>query len=423
VRLVVGLDRDPPAAGANVRFGAPAPGKPARRGVVAAVVSGVQRGDGLPGRRGLAPSAGPAAAWRDPVWWTDLIQLAKTAVAAVVAWVVAAQVFGLPQAFLAPWAALLVVHATVYRTFAQGARQVGATVLGVLLAWAVGNLLGLDVVAVSLLLVAGLLLGSARWFRDESTTVAATGLIVLTTGVSDRGPVLVDRLLDTLIGIGVGLLVNLAVWPPLRDHSAARAIDTVDDRIGVLLVDMARDLRERTCTLEDVTGWVERTRSIDEDIEHAWAVLRQARESTRLNPRRAAAGLRRSAYFEDVLRDDEQAAAETRSMARTLGHSIDGVVEWDEEFRTGWLTLLHEAGEAIAAPDSARVVAVHGELDRLAERLSTADLSATHWTEYGALLTNLRNVVESMARVAAASPVPVPRYAARASLASRLRRR
>ena len=61
---------------------------------------------------------------RDPVWWTEVLQLVKTAVAAVLAWVLASQVFALPQAFLAPWAALLVVHATVYRTFSRGLRQV-----------------------------------------------------------------------------------------------------------------------------------------------------------------------------------------------------------------------------------------------------------------------------------------------------------
>ena len=85
----------------------------------------------------------------DPVWWTEILQLVKTVVASVVAWVVAAQVFGLPQAFLAPWAALLVVHATVYRTFSRGLRQVTGAVLGVLLAWLAGNFLGLTTFAVS----------------------------------------------------------------------------------------------------------------------------------------------------------------------------------------------------------------------------------------------------------------------------------
>ena len=69
---------------------------------------------------------------RDPLTWTALIQLAKTVVAAVAAWVIADQVLGLPQAFLAPWSALLVVHSTVYRTFSRGLQQVTGTVLGVL---------------------------------------------------------------------------------------------------------------------------------------------------------------------------------------------------------------------------------------------------------------------------------------------------
>jgi len=86
---------------------------------------------------------------RDPVWWTSVIQLVKTAVAAVIAWVLAEQVFALPQAFLAPWAALLVVHATVYRTFSRGLRQVTGAVLGVVLAYVVGNLVGLSAVAVA----------------------------------------------------------------------------------------------------------------------------------------------------------------------------------------------------------------------------------------------------------------------------------
>ena len=48
------------------------------------------------------------------------------------------EVLSLPQSFLAPWAALLTVHATVYRTLARGLQQAAAAVVGVLLAFAVG---------------------------------------------------------------------------------------------------------------------------------------------------------------------------------------------------------------------------------------------------------------------------------------------
>ena len=56
---------------------------------------------------------------RDPLVWGNAFLLVKAAGAAVIAWVLARSVFGLAQPFLAPWAALLTVHATVYRTFAR----------------------------------------------------------------------------------------------------------------------------------------------------------------------------------------------------------------------------------------------------------------------------------------------------------------
>ena len=159
-----------------------------------------------------------------------------------------------------------------------------------------------------------------------------------------------------------------------------------------------------------MTDWVDRTRDLDEDIDHAWALLRQAKESGRLNPRRAAPGVRATDVFEQILRDNEQAVAESRSMARSLGHSIEAVNEWEPVFRDRWLALLHEAGEAIGVPDSVRVTQVRADLTTLAHDLSTEDLSARHWPEYGALMMNLRNVVTSMDRVAEQNPVVLPRY-------------
>ena len=176
-----------------------------------------------------------------------------------------------------------------------------------------------------------------RWFRDESTSVAATGLIVLTTGFSTQDQVLLDRLFDTSIGILVGLAVNMVVWPPLRDYSAARAIDSVDDDIAELLRDIAGALRE-SCTQEQVAEWVERTRDLDHDIDHAYALLRQARESSRLNPRRAAQSVKKTDVYESILRDNEQAVAElaehgphARSTASRASSS------GTHEFRDRWI--------------------------------------------------------------------------------------
>ena len=185
----------------------------------------------------------------DPIWWNDALQIFKTVLAAVTAWVLAASVLELPQPFLAPWSALLVVHATVYRTFSKGTQQVVATVVAVLLATVVGELMGLTTWAVALLIAVALLLGAVPWLGAEATTIATTGLVVLTTGF-ESDVMLISRLLDTAIGVGVGLLVNVLVWPPLRRRTAAMAMDRIDDGIGELLVDIAdglgNDCRRRT---------------------------------------------------------------------------------------------------------------------------------------------------------------------------------
>lgn len=355
----------------------------------------------MPGRARITSRVGELL--RDPVAWTEGIQVVKTVIAAVVAWVIAARVFGLPQPFLAPWAALLVVHATVYRSFSRGAKQIAATVVGVILAWAAGNTLGLDYLALSVMLLAALLVGQLRWMKEEGTTAAATALIVLTTGYSDENQVLIARLYDTAIGVGVGVLVNAAVWPPLRDHTAARAIEAVGRRVGDLLARIAEEFAD-SCTEECVEAWIERSQELDVEVDEAWAMVRQARESGRLNPRKDSRAVREPGAFGEILDRTEQALAEVRSMARTLEHSIHDSNDWDDEFRERWTGLLREVAWAIQNPDARRLGEVRTKLGALASDYSTEQLPALHWPEYGGLILNLRNIATSMDLVADSDP-------------------
>ena len=110
--------------------------------------------------------------------------------------------------------------------------------IAVLLAHGVGQVLGLSTWAVAVLLVVALVLGTLPWFGAEATTIATTALVVLTTGFRDDA-MLLSRLLDTGIGVAVGLLVNFVVWTPLRRRTADKAMDRIDDGIGALLTDMS----------------------------------------------------------------------------------------------------------------------------------------------------------------------------------------
>jgi uncharacterized membrane protein YgaE (UPF0421/DUF939 family) len=335
---------------------------------------------------------------RDPIVWAGLSQKAKVVLAAVLAWLVAIDVLGLHNPVLAPWAAVLVVHATLYRTFRRGAQQVGATVLAVVLAWAVGQLLGLGAVQLGVALTLAFLIGQLRWLRDESTTLATTTIVVLGTGYLDESNLLFGRLFDTLVGIGVGLLVNLLVWPPLRDRAAAAFVTEIAHEIGGVLTEIADGLGP-DLDPDQVEEWLDLCREVDVRHDQAWGLVRQARESIRFNPRQRARKAQ-VGELEVVLHSLEQAVSEVQSMLRTVALSAEGAHAWQDGFRGRWAELLEEAAEAIRDDDPAGLDRVRSELGRLAADLSTDDLRAGHWLEYGGLIVNLRNVVTGMRPVA-----------------------
>jgi Aromatic acid exporter family member 1 len=342
----------------------------------------------------------------DPVTWAGASQLAKTVIAAVVAWIMAVDVFHLAQAFMAPWAALLTVQATVFGTLRRGVQQAAASVLGVLIAFAAWHIFGLDAASLAAAVLAGLIVGSVPGVRADTTT-AATAVVVLTTGYIDKSGMLASRLADTGIGIGVGLLVNLVVWPPLRDRTAANQIDVIDDRVGDLLAEIAARM-QKGFTANDVDGWIARTDELDSDIDRAWSVIEEARESGRLNLRRAAPQRMQAAEgFVPIVNRLAQAVAETRSMARTIRFAHVPPEDWDDAFRERWLDLLHRSGTAVAAADAGAVRAAREELSALADRLAVNELHDDLWPVYGALLINLRNVLDALDAVVEAQPVRV----------------
>jgi uncharacterized membrane protein YgaE (UPF0421/DUF939 family) len=329
---------------------------------------------------------------RDPRLQSDLLLLVKAAVAAVVAWLLAVEVFSLPQPFLAPWAALLTVHATVYRSISHGAQQVAGTVLGVLLAFAAAQILGIGALTLGVALFAALLASRLRVIRHEGVTVATTVLFVLTTGYERQEELLLGRILDALLGIAVGVVVNLLVLPPLDTRSAARHVDHIDRCLGDLLCRMAEQIRDGSQDA-DTEGWIEETRQLDRDIDHAWEAVRFTRESMRMNPRRRRARGDGSAItYEDVLNRLEDGVSEARTMARTIRESTLSAQEWDVRFRVPFLDLLIDVGKGVQTPEE-DVAPLRERLDALGHELSVSELPSLWWPVYGALLTNVSNIV------------------------------
>lgn len=340
---------------------------------------------------------------RAPGWRTDLLQTVKATVAAVIAWMLTSRIEGLDQAFLAPWIALLTVHATVHRTIWRGAQTVLATVLGVLLAAGIVAVVGPSALGLGLAVLAGLLLARVGVFQPEGLTVATTALFVITAGYATGGqPPLVDRLAETGIGVGVALVINVVVIPPLNNRSAQEQVDHVNRRLGQLMQDMAYEMRT-PWESQSEQDWIERSRSIDDDLHHAWSLVRLASESATWNPR----GRRHPSHaqgYREVLIRLEEGVAHVRSMARQVRESSRAAQQWEPVFAERFVDLLHRTGEAVADPE-ADVASLQREVTELADELSGQDLPGLLWPLYGALIANLKIVITVVDDVASASPV------------------
>jgi hypothetical protein len=158
---------------------------------------------------------------------------------------------------------------------------------------------------------------------------------------------------------------------------------------------------------QEAESWVERTRALDQDISDAWAVFRQARESGRLNLRRAApARVDASHGLVPLLARLEQAVADTRSMAGTIARASSSG-DWDPGFRATWLDLVGRAGAAVRDADAEAITRAREDLESAARAWFRVGAETTPRPAQGALIVNLRNILEAMDAVADAQPIRV----------------
>lgn len=348
----------------------------------------------------------PAEYLRRPEFATDLLQIAKGVIAATGAWWVSDAVLDSQMAFLAPWTALLTVHATVYRSLSRGVQTTIASTIGVAVSFLIGNYLGVSLWTFALAMFVGLAGARLSWIRDEGVAIATTAIFVLGSGFDSQQPLLVDRLLELVLGVAVGLAVNLLMIPPLRDRQATRYIDSVNRQMGEVLTDMSKQF-SRSWDADAAQEWFERTEAMSRELDSAWQTVRFARESRRINPRTALRSRRKrdrrdsadsadsaeKESYENILFRVDEGISHLRNLARTLREASSSEREWNSWFREEWASIVADAGRSIADPD----VEVEPIFDRL-QQLST-DISQDRalpqatWPIYGSLITSLRHIV------------------------------
>ncbi|QKW17871.1 hypothetical protein HUT16_01250 [Kitasatospora sp. NA04385] len=281
----------------------------------------------------------------------SVAQTVRVAVACALAWEAAVLLLGEDeQPVLAPLAALLTVQLTVFRTLAQGLRQIGGVMLGALAALGLLRLAGAGFASIGLAVAVCLALGKLLRLGEQATEVPVTVLLVLSTG-APYAPV---RIGDTLVGVASGVLVNLVAAPPTYVGHAAHRTARVAHRLADIAHDTARGLHEGWDERAS-DGWLRRVEAAARELDQARRVAVQAEEGIRLNPRRLRQGADPAVALgplgegltclghvcdqlgsvlrglDDLARgerrfpDGEQARAEARARVRPLGDVLEAV--------------------------------------------------------------------------------------------------
>ncbi|GGZ08573.1 FUSC family protein [Streptomyces nitrosporeus] len=243
-------------------------------------------------------------------------QVLRSTAAAVIAFVVAQ--WSLPDPhpapLTAPLTALLVVQVTLYATLTTGIRRVNSVVVGVLIASGFSSLVGLSWWSLGLTIFTSLLIGRVVRVNEFVPEVAISAMLVL--GVSQVTDTALERVMETLIGAGVGLLFNLLFAPPVWVETAGASIGGLGERMGAMLRALGDEIGG-SHPVGEAAARLHEARRLDHDIVEVDASLRQAEESLMLNPR-----VRQGLLYRVVLRTGldtlEICAVVLRVLTRTL---------------------------------------------------------------------------------------------------------
>lgn len=214
----------------------------------------------------------------------SLLQVLKTSVAAILAWLLSSVLIRQELPIFAAIAALLVVQPSVNQSLAKGIERSVGVILGVVIAYAAGQLLGDDSwVVLSVIVVSLLVAWALKLTPGSSNQIPISAMLVLAIGAQTVAYAL-DRVLETVIGAVVGLIVNALIVPPVLVAPARLAVGRLASSVASSFERLATALRTKQ-SREDLDALLEEVRGLRPLEAKAIAELNRAEESLTFNPR------------------------------------------------------------------------------------------------------------------------------------------
>ena len=289
-----------------------------------------------------------------------------------------------------PLTALLVMQASAYSTLKMGAVRVGAVLAGVLVATLVSIWIGLTWWSLGAVIAASLILAKVFRLGEQAMEAPISAMLIL--GVTNPNVAAEIRVLNTLIGAGVGIAFNLIYPPALPTRRASRAVISAAEAAAAPLDAASRGLAKGPINREQVQDWLDRVHAGTLRLKSAADTVASLKDSRRLNPR-AIGTTDIEPVLASGLRTLESCLLSIRALFTVLLAELPTEDRPDdpygEELRAAFAVVLHDAADCIRAFGSL-VLADVEEHEEEAERSLDESLEILRETQI--VLTDLVTV-------------------------------
>ena len=241
-----------------------------------------------------------------------LLAILQTAAAALAAWWLAILLLPTERPAFASIAAVICLGATYGQRRSRAVELMGGIVLGIAVASVLLFLIGTGPWQIAVLVV--LAMSAALIFRGGELLVseAAISAILLASYQTTDG-FSADRILEGLIGGGVGLAVASLLLPPDPVAMVGQVAQSVFGKLGRTLEETASALQDGDPERSEIA--LAAARGIDEDVEELERMLIVATETARFSPARRG-GLWMLQRYEQTMPQLDFAVRNTRVLAR-----------------------------------------------------------------------------------------------------------
>ncbi len=175
-----------------------------------------------------------------------LLLALKSALAGALAWWVALLMPGVAAEFpyYAPIGAMAAMYTSVGGSIKQGMETLAGLGLGIVVAFLVTQVAAPNMWTVALVVGIGVLVAGLPRMGAGKDLIPTAALIVMLLGDQDPDGFSLGYFIQMLVGVGVGLLVNATLFPPLHLTGAVNGLAELRSTLSLQLADMSAAILE-----------------------------------------------------------------------------------------------------------------------------------------------------------------------------------